>query len=422
MAVTWLFLFLVPLFLTLLPASLLHAEVNGEVEEQDNRIRELEEQYMADKKAFEERIDFLEEELFESLDVKPPPSTIKPNLFNPQMTAFGDFLARADDQPVKNDAGEAIDDRFNLREVELDLRSSIDPWADGVVIAAFDSETPGQYEALIEEGYVTIKKLPLLNSAPWGLKLRAGRFRPAFGRFNQIHQHDLPQVDYPLPLRFFLGEEGLVQNGVSGRFFLPLPWDRTVVEADMSVLNGGGLPVGNGTRADNLAFLGHVKWFTDLMAGHDIEFGASSYLGRTSAAGEPDSRLYGLDFTYKWKPSVGGEWRSFLLGGEFFLLDAGNMAGSNGDPLGYYAWSQVQLNRQIYLGGRYGRVNHVDESVESRSVSAYATYYTTEFLRFRGGYQHTTSDRDTMGGLDTVFLEINFVYGSHPVEPYWVNR
>jgi hypothetical protein len=60
--------------------------------------------------------------------------------------------------------------------------------------------------------------------------------------------------------------------------------------------------------------------------------------------------------------------------------------------------------------------------LETDTYAAFLTYYTTEFLRLRLGYEHTKSDVAEMDGLDTGWLELNFVFGSHPVEPYWVNR
>jgi hypothetical protein len=58
----------------------------------------------------------------------------------------------------------------------------------------------------------------------------------------------------------------------------------------------------------------------------------------------------------------------------------------------------------------------------TKSWSAYASYYTTEFLRFRLGFEHRQSDFAEQNDINTILLEINFVFGSHPTEPYWVNR
>ena len=63
-----------------------------------------------------------------------------------------------------------------------------------------------------------------------------------------------------------------------------------------------------------------------------------------------------------------------------------------------------------------------DENADTDSYAAFWTYYTTEFLRLRLGYEHSESDVPELDGLGTAWFELNFVFGSHPVEPYWVNR
>lgn len=340
-------------------------------------------------------------------------------LFNPALTVFGNFLYRHDDRPVYVDddpTAERVDDRFSLREVELDLRAPIDPWADGVLVATFEAETPGDYEAFVEEGYVVLKKLPLLDAAPAGLKLKLGRFRPSFGRFNTIHLHDLPQVTYPRALRTFLGAEGFVADGVSGQFFLPSPSDADVLDATVQLVDGGNVAVAPDGDSSDLAAIGRVKWFRDLAPGQDVEVGASTWTS------DLDSRLYGLDATYRWKPHAAGEWNSFLLGAELFQADLDD--GAHDDhPAGLDLWSQVQLDRNVYVGARYGRAEDLfDERLDTSSAGVFLTYYTTEFLRFRLGVEHAESDLAELDDVDTVFLEMNFVYGSHPAEPYWVNR
>jgi len=341
------------------------------------------------------------------------------SIFNPGITVFGNIFSRLDDQPVfleDDPALERIDDRINLREVELDFRAAIDPWADGVVIAAFESEVPNESEAEIEEGYLVLKRLPLLDSAPGGLKLKLGRFRPEFGRFNYIHLHDLPQPTYPRALGTFLGEEGFIQNGISGQFFLPVGGESSSLEGTVQVLDGGNLPLAEDAAGSEIAALAHLKWFQDIDENSNVELGLSGYEADT------DHQLLGLDATYKWKPLSGGEWHSLLIGGELFASRLDDPALGD-DPLGYYLWSQYQLQKNLYLGARYDHTEELEnENLSTDTVAGYLTYYTTEFLRFRLGLEHTESDVAELDGLNTALLEVNFVFGSHPVEPYWVNR
>src|SRR5688572_6579466 len=80
-------------------------------------------------------------------DVKPAqerPAPAKPaNEFNPTITVFHDMLWRLDNKHVREiEDGEVInkDDKFLLRETEVDFRAAIDPYADGVLIVALEQE------------------------------------------------------------------------------------------------------------------------------------------------------------------------------------------------------------------------------------------------------------------------------------------
>src|SRR5262245_45942797 len=364
------------------------------------------------------RVETLEDELAKeraSRSTAPQSASV----FNPAITVFGNFLGRLDDQPVfleDDPTMERVDDRWNLREVEVDFRAAIDPWADGVVLAAFESDAPGESTTGIEEGYLTMKKLPFLDAAPGGLKLKLGRFRPEFGRFNYVHLHDLPQPTYPRALTTFLGDEGLIQDGISGQFFLPSPGESSSLEATIQLLNGGGLPLAEDVDARSAATLAHLKWFQDLSDTTNVELGVSGYEVDT------EHQLAGLDATYKWKPLTGGEWRSFLIGGEFFASFLDDPALGD-DPHSAYVWSQYQFDKNLYLGVRYDWAELLTDASQSTDVlGAYLTYYTTEFLRFRLALEHTESDDPVLDGLNSAALEVNMVFGSHPVEPYWVNR
>jgi len=395
------------------------APVQAPNQDLKKEIEELRKKHDREIEDLRDEIDRLSEEAAEARRREQVPAQQSLSIFNPAITVFGNFLYRDDDQPVfvDNDPSEPqIDDRFLLREVELDLRAPIDPWADGVLITTFEAETPGDYEASVEEGYVLLKKLPGLDSAPAGLKLKIGRFRPTFGRFNTIHLHDLPQTTYPIGVQDFLGTEGFIADGISGEFFLPSPSEKDVLDATVQVIDGGNIAVAPDGDSSDLATNAHLKWFRDLVPGQDLEIGTSVW---TSNA---ENQLYGLDATYRWKPFVAGEWKSFLVGAEIFHsdLDDGTHAPH---PGGWDLWSQYQLDRNLYVGARYGQAEDLDdESLLTQSVGAFLTYYTTEFLRFRVGVEHTESDESFLDDLNTAFFELNFIYGSHPAEPYWVNR
>jgi hypothetical protein len=409
------------------PAKDPSASAQDDVQDLKRRIDEIEKAREAEKQQHDQEMGDLRDEI-DALSAKAPAASGSGplqslNVFNPQLTVFGNFFGRLDDQRVVNDAGAPVDDRFWLREAELDFRAAIDPWADGVLILSVGADSPGNFTTEIEEGYFTLKKLPGLDTAPGGLKLEIGRFRPDFGRINKTHDHDLPWMDRPPSFAAYFGTEGFKSDGIAGQFFLPSPSENSTLQATLQVVNGGDLPIAADNNAEDPAYIEHVSWFWDVAPGHDVEVGESAYFSRFDQHGNLSTQILGLDATWHWKPYAMGEWRSFLLGGELFSASVEQAGAANSRPLGWYAWTQYQLSQNVYVGLRYDVHQSLpDDSLTSKQIGAYVTYYTTEFLRFRLGAEHTHSDDPTVNGLNSLLFEINIVFGSHPTEPYWVNK
>jgi predicted porin len=85
--------------------------------------------------------------------------------------------------------------------------------------------------------------------------------------------------------------------------------------------------------------------------------------------------------------------------------------------------AQYQLGPRLYVGVRGDWTQSIDDDrIDRYAVLPYVSYYFSEFLRFRVNYEHLWSDDRAEDGRDTVYLELNFVIGAHPPEPFWVNR
>jgi len=361
---------------------------------------------------------------------KPPASL---NALNPQITAFLNGALRIDDRTVATPGGVAIDDRPFLRTAEFDFRAAVDPYADAVAILSLEDEAGEGFGADLEEGYVVIKRLPVLESAPLGLKLKLGKFRAPLGAGNRIHMHDLPWTTRPLAIARLLGSEngeffeaGFNPVGAEAEVILPTVIDGAVMELTGDVVDGGGLAIADGQR-DHPGFIGHYNLFFTVHDTHDVNLGLSGYYqGGAHRAG-----LWVVDALYKWKPLAAGEFNSVVIGGELFGADRRFAVAGPDDapverratPLAGYGFAQVQLSWHTYLGGRYDYAQdivHVD--LATQVVAGYLSYYTSEFLRFRAGYEHRWSDVPAQDGVNSFIAEVNVVFGSHPTEPYWVNR
>ena len=433
MRVSSLSVFCLPLAWMLLPHPLLAQAGN-----QNTDIQALRVQIEALKTEYQTRIQGLEKQLEEiqtrllrlpDQESAPaavaPPAAVSPGALNPAISVAANFLSRADNQKVfLPDGITRIDNQFNLREAEIDMRVPVDPYADAVLITSFESEKPGEFSASVEEGYINIRKLPFMPS-PLGMKFQIGRFRPAFGKFNTLHTHDLPQSTRSLLTEEFLGEEGFVSQGISTDFFLPTPWDENEsLNARLQVLTGGDVAISPDSN-HRLAYLGSVRWFKTLGGTHNTEVGWSSYWHPgTSTA--PIARMHAVDFMYRWKPFRQGEWKSYLLGGEVMFSDA-VVSASSPDvvrrPKGASVFTQWQFDRRKYGGVRLDYTTTIaDPALQRKSVTPYFSYYFSEFLRLRFNFERRWSEVPTEDHRNTFYAELNWIFGSHPPEPFWVNK
>ncbi len=354
------------------------------------------------------------------------------NAFNPRLTVIGNGLLRLDDRKVfTEDDGsfERVDSRFRLREAELDLRAAIDPYADGLLIVAIEQEPTGEFETSVEEGYALVKHAPFLEQPPLGLQAKLGRFRTEFGRLNRLHTHDLPQSTRPLALKTFLGSEGYIADGASTRLLLPSVLDReSAWELTAQLVQGGSVNVAEARNDPNV--LANLRWSRAFGDAHLADLAGIFDRGTTDEASDGHAYTYSLDWMYKWKPPRYGEWRSALLGGQLFYSDRdvtvpgpGGPVDRSRSPFGYFVFAQYQLDPRWYGGVRWDWTEDITDTDARRfAVHPYLTYYFTEFLRFRLGYEHRWNRNNAQDDLNTVFGEMNFVFGSHPPEPFWVNR
>ncbi len=355
-----------------------------------------------------------------------------PIALNPRMTAFINFAARADGKDVYDwaDPANTISNRPFLRTVEMELLNPVDPYAEAVAIISVENQAGREFGIDAEEAYGLIKRLPLLEEAPLGLKLKIGRFRAPFGVSNRIHMHDLPWTTRPLAVARYLGsdhgdffESGFNPTGIDAQFYLPDPIPQTTLEMNVDMVRAGDLGLTAGRSGSQPAWIGHLNLTRDWDNVHLLVLGASTYL----EAGASPTQLYGLDVTYKWAPLEERESHSFVAGGEAFAGRHSMTSDSAGTatiaPVGWYAYMQYQTSYWLYLGLRYDWLQEPQKDLPvTRSLAAYASYYTTEFLRFRVGVEHRWSAVPALDNVTTGLFEVNIVFGSHPTEPYWVNK
>ncbi len=336
--------------------------------------------------------DFMREaEALAGSDPPPPPTATPPkNIMNPRITAFGDGFAS-----VGSHNG-SVDPRSGpwLRSLEFDVREAVDPYANAVAIFALEQEDPlksdpgtaGEFSVSPEEVYLDLVSLPR------GFSARVGKFRQPFGLVNRTHPHDLPWTGSPLVTVGILGDEGFNDTGLTVDWRIP----STKVGATFTGGVLSGQPWDPASETATPGWLGRAELFKTF-GNVDVALGGTGTGLRELAIG-------GADLTLRWKPSQS---RSVTLLAE-------GLANTDGAK-GAYASLLLQPARPVYFALR-GDWFAPGTGPQGKELSAAVSYYTSEFLRVRASL--SAGDTGDLRGD----LQFTFVWGSHPIEPYWVNK
>ena len=171
---------------------------------------------------------------------------------------------------------------FNLNYAEVAMHSSVDPYFDAFAIFHLH---PDEFE--IEEAYVQT------TSLPYALRIKAGKFRSAFGRINEKHQHAWHFDNQPLVYKAMFGPDGIGDPGIQ------LQW---VAPTDTYLMIGAEAMQGTNDRsfgdaeANNL-YIGYLKSSVDLTDALSVLGGVSLAHGKNDTTHSTD--LYGVDLTLR---------------------------------------------------------------------------------------------------------------------------
>lgn len=205
------------------------------------------------------------------------------------------------DDPLQTGGHDAADSGFTLRQLEIALGASVDPFL------RFDANLVFVEGVEVEEAYATTLALPL------SLQGRAGMFLSRFGRHNEQHPHRWWFLSQPLVVGHLLGEDGQRGLGVEGSWLTPLPWAATVFA---SVQESGGAccslsfspvedePAALRSALDLVATTTFEQFFS---IGDDVSvlWGLSAALGPAQYL-DDDGRaeLWGTDLLVRYAPSA----------------------------------------------------------------------------------------------------------------------
>jgi hypothetical protein len=344
------------------------------------------------------------------------------SLLNPNISFIGDFTFLGTDNRQLSKANE-----FSFREAEVGFQAPIDPFARADAFLTVDEG--GNFD--VEEAYATFLALP------YNLQARAGKFRLMFGKNNTLHRHALPQTDRPFAEVDNFGDEGFAGTGVEVSWLVPNPWDQYLLLTG-EVVNDLGEPTAESQGAPlqqpaparafrDFVYLGHAQSFFDLDADNNIELGASALFNLPKS--DTQTKLYGVDLTYRWRPLQQAGYRQFLWRSEGYFTDkqlrgadAAALAPNEDDTFntaGFYTYGEYRLAQRWWLGTR---VDWTEIPAQRRrtewGVYPYFTFSPTEFGYFRLGYQYAVSDQLSDSQSNRVWLQYDFSIGPHAAHAF----
>jgi zinc transport system permease protein len=325
--------------------------------------------------------------------------------------------------------------RLNVREIELGLRSTVDPFARFEAILSAEQRFGGELEVGLEEAILT------LGALPGRLEGRVGKFRTGFGEFNDSDPEEIPEVDPPNVITNLFGSEGWIDTGftVNRLFGVTETLSLTLWGA---VFNGDNEQAFHGGRAGAArqpAFYGRLESFLELGDAAGVEGGVGFAQGRAlDDAGRAilDSRILNAHLQFQYKDPVFGLYRGFNLLSEFFYTwrdrvrePTEEAAAAGATPrtevlgrFGLYTLAEAQIARTWSIGGRFDYSQLPTREEQGPSVrhetagSAIVSYRPTRFLTLRAQFKHT--ERNFALSSDEVFLQALFKLGYERPGPF----
>lgn len=302
----------------------------------------------------------------------PPPVRRGLNALNPEISATGIVTGHRRDPGPQQDA-------FSAREFELSFQSALDPFSTAKVFVGMEDG-----EVSLEEGYAYFTSLPA------HLRLDVGRFRQQVGELNRWHLHALPEDEYPLVLRRFGGEEGLVASGVS--LYWPLPFSGSAGTYELTV---------QATTGENeVLFAGGRRPSINAQLSGFWQFTRSTYaqlsvsgLRGTNADTSLTTTLGVAAARFTWRPPQQATSRDLTLRGELWALkrrfDLPEPDAFSATRLGGFVSGTWKLNRQWIAGIRGDRVQDPEPGPRQHewAVTPSLTYWQSEFVYIRGLYE-----------------------------------
>lgn len=301
---------------------------------------------------------------------------------------------------------------LQLQEAELQFLSDVDPYFRASALLSI-SQQDGKTDFGIdpEEVYLETISLPYVT-------IRAGKFKMALGKHNQLHTHAFPFIDAPLISQRLLGSEGLNENAVSAAGLFPLPWFSELTVQGFSLANSSVFGTYN---SGDVGALAHLKNLWDLNDDTTMELGFSGTTGKNQF--NQAASVLASDLTFKWRPAEGGKYHALIWSTEYLYGQRPWQVDANGNSVrnlgGMASWLQYQFAERWWVQTRYEYVGTQRSAAlpVATKESMLLALLPSEFSGLRLQYDYI-QDRARTRNDHTIAFQYNVTIGAHPAHAY----
>jgi len=288
---------------------------------------------------------------------------------------------------------------FNLNYAEVAMSSAVDPYFDAFAVFHM---TSAEFE--IDEAYVSTRDLP------YGMKVKAGKFKSAFGRYNEKHQHAWEFSEQPLVYAGFFGPEGLSDPGVQLQWVAPTD---TYLMLGVEAMQGTN-EQSFGYEKGNSLYNTYAKTSADISDDTSVLVGASYIHGKNI---EGNTDIYAADLTVQTQLN---SYSSLAWQSEYLYRNMEQDV-QTGRQDGMYTQLVYDVNQNYAMGARYDilmKNNLGDSNLDM--YTAMIEYKPFEFSRLRLEYSFDKSKyySGEQKNVQQLMLELNIAVGAHGAHSY----
>ena len=320
--------------------------------------------------------------------------------------------------------GHDPNDAFTLQGLEFNLSPQYGEHLGASFTYNSFLDTDHKIDGEWEEAYLKLIDLP------GGFNIRAGRLLNNVSTQNDLHLHSWDFVDANLITTRFLGEEGLLTNGVEVAWQMPTEQTNTLIfgfgdavahEHEEGHMHGPSEVAGEESAYTDNIFTFRYEGEHFVTDFQQFRYGATFITGDTGFG--KSAQTYGVDFQYQWRENgieAGGKYVKFDAEAIYRRLNYSSEDGSvtgNASEWGIYTAVGYGFAENWELGARYGYTEGVDIMEETPEQHRYSLALTrqlpfTDHLDGAVRLQYNFDQRSDQDDESSLWLQFSFRFGN----------